>query len=112
MIATSLIRQDKVMSMVIRRGRVDELQITGRSISDRRRFRLVRSNQHGVFRNNPNFRCDRNHCVSLYQNLLQQRAFCKSVSPNTGYYCNSMLLDDVGDCIFSADETTHSPNFE
>ncbi|CAL5390377.1 unnamed protein product [Camellia sinensis] len=32
--------------------------------------------------------------------------------PNVGYYCNSMLLDDVGNCVSCADETTDSPNFE
>ncbi|CAL5390374.1 unnamed protein product [Camellia sinensis] len=34
------------------------------------------------------------------------------VPPNVGYYCNSMLLDDVGNCVSCADETTDSPNFE
>ncbi|KAA8527023.1 hypothetical protein F0562_008748 [Nyssa sinensis] len=100
------------------KGQVEELQITGISIADSRRLRnltacrSVRSNQHGVSGNDPNFRRDRNHCVSLYKNLLQQRAFCKSVPSNIGYYCNSMLLDDVGNRIPCTDETSYSPNFE
>ncbi|CAL5392691.1 unnamed protein product [Camellia sinensis] len=34
------------------------------------------------------------------------------VPPNVGYYCNSMLLDDVGNCVSCVDETADSPNFE
>ncbi|KAG4964332.1 hypothetical protein JHK84_038956 [Glycine max] len=34
------------------------------------------------------------------------------ISPNFGSYCNNMLLDDVGDCISSTDETAHSTYIE
>ncbi|WJX31620.1 hypothetical protein P8452_20031 [Trifolium repens] len=69
---------------------------------------LKSTNRNGFLDNNTNLRGDWNHRVSLHQNLLQQRTFCKSISPNSGYYCNNMLLDDVGDCIFSTNETAHS----
>ncbi|WJX37586.1 hypothetical protein P8452_25336 [Trifolium repens] len=69
---------------------------------------LKSTNRNGFLDNNTNLCGDWNHRVSLHQNLLQQRTFCKSISPNSGYYCNNMLLDDVGDCIFSTNETAHS----
>ncbi|KAJ4982124.1 hypothetical protein NE237_032961 [Protea cynaroides] len=50
------------------------------------------------------------HSVPLDQNMLQQRIFCKPVTPNTGYYGYSLLLDDVGDCISCSDETTNCSN--
>ncbi|KAK3199844.1 hypothetical protein Dsin_023259, partial [Dipteronia sinensis] len=57
----------------------------------------------------PDFSGDWVHCLSLYQNLLQQRILCQFVPPNIGYYSNNLLLDDVGDCISCTNETTHSP---
>ncbi|CAL5402704.1 unnamed protein product [Camellia sinensis] len=41
-----------------------------------------------------------------------RRTASRRVPPNIGYYCNSMLLDDVGNCVSCTDETAHSPNFE
>ncbi|KAL3636726.1 hypothetical protein CASFOL_019025 [Castilleja foliolosa] len=34
------------------------------------------------------------------------------VTSDIGYYCNSMLLDDVGDSVSSADESTNCSDFE
>ncbi|KAH7861625.1 hypothetical protein Vadar_028583 [Vaccinium darrowii] len=90
----------------------DELRVGNSRISIACAGPLVKSNQNGVFRNDPNFRGDWNHFCSLCQNLLQQRAFYESVARDIGYYCNSMLLDDVGNCVSCPDEATHSPNFE
>ncbi|XP_027939243.1 uncharacterized protein LOC114193584 isoform X2 [Vigna unguiculata] len=61
--------------------------------------------RYGVLGYHASFRSDWNCCVPLYQNLFQQRTFLESISPNLGSYCNNMLLDDVGDCISSTDET-------
>ena len=72
--------------------------------------RLVGSDRDGVLCNNPNFHCYWNHRIFLCQNLLQQRAFCKFIAPNIGYYSDCLLLDDVGNRLSCADESTHSPN--
>ncbi|KAK1552371.1 hypothetical protein Q3G72_015499 [Acer saccharum] len=63
----------------------------------------------GFSSDNPDFSCDWDHCLYLYQNLLQQRTLCQFVPPNIGYYSNNLLLDDVGNCISCTNETTHSP---
>ncbi|KAK7305182.1 hypothetical protein VNO77_43083 [Canavalia gladiata] len=64
--------------------------------------------RHGFLGNYANLRSDWDHRVPLHQNLLQQRTFYQSISPNFGYYCNHLLLDDVGNCISGTDEATHS----
>ncbi|KAK1583700.1 hypothetical protein Q3G72_026200 [Acer saccharum] len=63
----------------------------------------------GFSSDNPDFSGDWDHCLYLYQNLLQQRTLCQFVPPNIGYYSNNLLLDDVGDCISCTNETAHSP---
>ncbi|KAJ4976809.1 hypothetical protein NE237_001915 [Protea cynaroides] len=84
-----------------------EAKLIARGISARLHTRF---NRYGLLDNDPDFHRDRLHSVSLGQNLLQQRTFCKSVTPNTGHYGNSVLLDDVGNCVSCTDETANCSN--
>merc|ERR1711915_455230 len=47
----------------------------------------------------------RNLGLSAGQAMLQQGFFCESVTFHVGDHCYSMLLDDVGNCIFSTTKT-------
>ncbi|XXG85123.1 hypothetical protein AAC387_Pa11g0271 [Persea americana] len=58
-----------------------------------------RSDRHGFLDDNPNFHSSGLRCLYHGQIVLQQRPFCQSAPLNIGYYCNSLLLDDVGYCI-------------
>ncbi|PKI77454.1 hypothetical protein CRG98_002060 [Punica granatum] len=66
----------------------------------------------GVSGDNPHFRSDWDHRVPLHQNMLQQRTFCEFVPSDLGYYCDSLLLDDVGNCLSCTNETSDSSNLE
>ncbi|KAL0353691.1 UNVERIFIED_CONTAM: Cell division protein FtsZ1, chloroplastic [Sesamum angustifolium] len=48
----------------------------------------------GVLGDYTNLPCGWDYCITLHQNLLQQRALCESVTPDIDYYSNSVLLDD------------------
>ncbi|KAK4439744.1 hypothetical protein Salat_0309300 [Sesamum alatum] len=66
----------------------------------------------GVLGDYTNLPCGWGYCITLHQNLLQQRALCESVTPDIDYYSNSMLLDDVGNCVPVTDETSNCSHFE
>ncbi|KAK7333432.1 hypothetical protein VNO80_30204 [Phaseolus coccineus] len=68
--------------------------------------------RHGFPGDDADLHSDRNHRKPLHQNLLQQRTFYQSISPNFSNYCNNLLLDDVGDCISGTDEATHCTYIE
>ncbi|KAH6768056.1 hypothetical protein C2S51_013392 [Perilla frutescens var. frutescens] len=59
-----------------------------------------------------NWFCDWGNCIVVNQNLLQQRTLCKPVTSDIGYYSDSLLLDDVGNCILGADESSDCTDFE
>ncbi|KAJ4981754.1 hypothetical protein NE237_032591 [Protea cynaroides] len=64
-----------------------------------------RFDPHGLLDIYPDFHCDGGHRGSHGQNLLQQRTFWQPVALNISYYNNSLLLDDVGNCISCTDES-------
>ncbi|KAG6385626.1 hypothetical protein SASPL_154462 [Salvia splendens] len=81
-------------------------------IPDLYSFRAVRRREDGVFGDYANLRSCGDYCKPLRQNLLQPRTLCQSVTADIGYYCNRLLLDDVGDSVFSTDESTDCSNSE
>ncbi|CAL5405450.1 unnamed protein product [Camellia sinensis] len=110
-------RMSRIMALYSHGGTVPETQreitdLLSLSISTRKRLRALAMRH-----------ARRTACASAYSSSFlqictftpkQTQLCCQQimVPPNIGYYCNSMLLDDVGNCVSCTDETAHSPNFE